>query len=176
MGETLLFYVFSAAAIGTSAMVIGQRNPMYSVLLLVASFGMMSGLYVLLDAPFIAVTQIVVYAGALMVLFLFVVMLLNRPSEDDGDWDVAHPLKRPGMARLGAGLATLLVVQLAWALLRTNRLQDAVNGTSDGSSASVRTIGRVLFQDYTFAFEATSVLILVALVGGVYLANREESR
>jgi NADH-quinone oxidoreductase subunit J len=174
MGETLLFYVFSAAAIVTSAMVIGQRNPMYSVLLLVASFGMSSGLYVLLDAPFIAVTQIVVYAGALMVLFLFVVMLLNRPNEDEGDWDTAHPLKRPGMARFGVALAALLVVQLVWALLRTRGMQDAVSSTGDGGS--VRTIGRVLFQDYTFAFEATSILILVALVGGVYLANREEGQ
>jgi NADH-quinone oxidoreductase subunit J len=174
MGETLLFYVFSAAAIVTSAMVIGQRNPMYSVLLLVASFGMMSGLYVLLDAPFIAVTQIVVYAGALMVLFLFVVMLLNRPNEDEGEWDAAHPLRRPGMARLGLGLAALLTIQLVWALLRTRGLQESVATTGDGGS--VRTIGRVLFQDYTFAFEATSILILVALVGGVYLANREEGQ
>jgi NADH-quinone oxidoreductase subunit J len=157
MGETLLFYVFSAAAIVTSAMVIGQRNPMYSVLLLVASFGMMSGLYVLLDAPFIVV-----------------VMLLNRPSEDEGDWDMAHPLKRPGMARFGVGLAALLIVQLVWALLRTRGMQEAVSSTGDGGS--VRTIGRVLFQDYTFAFEATSILILVALVGGVYLANREEGQ
>ncbi|MGE0394390.1 MAG: NADH-quinone oxidoreductase subunit J [Vicinamibacterales bacterium] len=174
MGETLLFYVFSAAAIVTSAMVIGQRNPMYSVLLLVASFGMMSGLYVLLDAPFIAVTQIIVYAGALMVLFLFVVMLLNRPNEDEGDWDAAHPLRKPGMARFGAGLGVLLIVQIVWALLRTRGLQESVGHTGDGGS--VRAIGRVLFQDYTFAFEATSILILVALVGGVYLANREDGQ
>lgn len=175
MGETLLFYLFSAAAIGTSAMVIGQRSPMYSVLLLVASFGMMSGLYVLLDAPFIAVTQIVVYAGALMVLFLYVVMLLNRPGEDEGDWDAAHPLRKPGLARFGAGLALVLIAQLAWALVRTRGLQEPVSGAG-GDGGSVRTIGRVLFQDYTFAFEATSILILVALVGGVYLANREEER
>ncbi len=175
MGETLLFYVFSAAAIATSAMVIGQRNPMYSVLLLVASFGMISGLYVQLDAPFVAVTQIVVYAGALMVLFLYVVMLLNRPNEDEGEWDAAHPLKRPGMARFGVGLAALLVAQLVYALARTRVLQDAV-GAEPETTSSVRTIGRVMFQDYTFAFEATSILILVALVGGVYLANREDGQ
>lgn len=173
MAETLLFYVFSAAAIVTSALVIGQRNPMYSVLLLVASFGMISGLYVQLDAPFVAVTQIVVYAGALMVLFLYVVMLLNRPNEDDGEWDAAHPLKRPGMARFGALLAGLLVVQLVYALLRTRPLQDAV---AAGDAGSVKAIGRVMFQDYAFAFEATSVLILVALVGGVFLAQREEGQ
>lgn len=175
MGETLLFYAFSGAAIVASAMVIFQRNPMYSVLLLVASFGMISGLYVQLDAPFIAVTQIVVYAGALMVLFLYAVMLLNRPNEDAGDWDAAHPLKEPGMARVGVGLGALLVVQLVYALTRTGRLDEAV-GAGVGDVGSVRAIGRIMFQDYAFAFEATSVLILVALVGGVYLANREDGR
>ena len=78
----ILFYVFAAVAVGASLLVIAQRNPIYSVLLLIASFGALSGLYVMLDAPFVAVIQIVVYAGAIMVLFLFVVMLLNAPQED----------------------------------------------------------------------------------------------
>src|SRR6266571_755009 len=77
MTETAAFYLFGAIAIGASVLVIGQRNPIYSVLLLIASFGALSGLYVLLDAPFVAVTQIIVYAGAIMVLFLFVVIMLN---------------------------------------------------------------------------------------------------
>ncbi len=175
MGETLLFYVFSGLAILTSAMVIGQRNPMYSVLLLVASFAMISGLYVQLDAPFIAVTQIVVYAGALMVLFLFVVMLLNDPREDAADWEKTHPLRGSGLARFGALLALVLVVQVAYALLRTPTVSGDVNGTVGADVvSSVRTIGQVMFTDYMFAFEATSLLILVALVGGVYLAQREE--
>lgn len=175
MGETLLFYVFSGLAILTSAMVIGQRNPMYSVLLLVASFAMISGLYVQLDAPFIAVTQIVVYAGALMVLFLFVVMLLNDPREDAADWEKTHPLRGSGLARFGALLSLVLVVQLAYALLRTPTVSGDVKGTATAEAvSSVRTIGQVMFTDYMFAFEATSLLILVALVGGVYLAQREE--
>ena len=78
----MLFYLFGAVAIVASLLVIAQRNPIYSVLLLIASFGALSGLYVLLDAPFVAVIQIIVYAGAIMVLFLFVVMLLNAPHED----------------------------------------------------------------------------------------------
>ena len=81
-----LFYVFAAVAVMASLLVIAQRNPIYSVLLLIASFGALSGLYVLLDAPFVAVTQIIVYAGAIMVLFLFVVMLLNAPHEET-DYD-----------------------------------------------------------------------------------------
>ena len=87
MPETLSFYVLSGLAVLASALVVGQRNPMYSVLLLIASFGALAGLYIQLDAPFVAVAQIIIYAGAIMVLFLFVVMLLNAPQEDAADWE-----------------------------------------------------------------------------------------
>ena len=126
MPETFVFYAFSALAIGASALVIGQRNPMYSVLLLIASFGALSGLYIQLDAPFVAVAQIIIYAGAIMVLFLFVVMLLNAPREDAAEWDRSHPLRHPNIGRFGALLATLLVVQLAWALAKVNELDTPV--------------------------------------------------
>jgi len=173
----VLFYVFGAVAVLTSALVIGQGNPMYSVLLLVASFGAISGLYVLLDAPFLAVIQIIVYAGAIMVLFLYVVMLLNAPQEDAGEWDRLHPLREPGAARLGAVLATLLVVQLAWALSKTSGIRRAIGDDDSGPLvSSVAEIGRVMFTDYTFAFEATSLLILVAMVGAILLARREGER
>ena len=82
MPEIITFYLFAALTVVASALVIGQRNPMYSVMLLIVSFGALSGLYVLLDAPFTAVTQIIIYAGAIMVLFLFVVMLLNAQREE----------------------------------------------------------------------------------------------
>src|SRR4051812_8632461 len=118
MPESILFYVWSALAIGASALVVGQRNPMYSVLLLIASFGALAGLYIQLDAPFVAVAQIIIYAGAIMVLFLFVVMLLNAPQEDAAEWDRSHPLRQTGVTRFGMLLAGLLIVQLAWALLR----------------------------------------------------------
>ena len=98
MPETILFYLFSGVAVVASALVIGQRNPMYSIILLIASFGALSGLYIQLDAPFVAVAQVIVYAGAIMVLFLFVVMLLNAPKEDAAEWDRTHPLRRPGIA------------------------------------------------------------------------------
>src|SRR5437870_4286281 len=110
------FYLFAAIAVGASLLVIAQRNPVYSVLLLIGSFGALSGLYVLLDAPFVAVIQIIVYAGAIMVLFLFVVMLLNAPHEDTEYDERVHPLLRPGPMRFGATLALLLVVELLWAL------------------------------------------------------------
>src|SRR3990170_7647198 len=149
MSEALVFYFLAGLAIMASALVIGQRNPMYSVLLLIASFGALAGLYIQLDAPFVAVAQIIIYAGAIMVLFLFVVMLLNAPQEDAAEWDQLHPLRKPGMARWGALLAGLLIVQLTWALMRVAELEQGV-GSRAGSEtvSSVRELGRVLFTDH----------------------------
>ena len=160
-----------------SALVIGQRNPMYSIMLLIVSFGALSALYIQLDAPFVAMAQIIVYAGAIMVLFLFVVMLLNAPQEDAAGWDRTHPLRRSGVGRFGALLAGLLIVQMVWALARASGTATAVGSRGDVAAIrSVRAVGRVLFTDYMFAFEATSVLILVAMVGAVLLAAREGGR
>jgi NADH-quinone oxidoreductase subunit J len=176
-GDLALFYVFAAVAVGTSLLVIGQRNPIYSVLLLIASFGALAGLYVLLDAPFVAVTQIIVYAGAIMVLFLFVVMLLNAPREEPIDPD---PLIEPQGARwFGALLALVLLVELGWAVARSAR--SAFSPASFDASrveqlSSVRYIGQVLYTDYAFAFEVTSILILVAMVGAVLLARRHDEK
>jgi NADH-quinone oxidoreductase subunit J len=165
-----LFYIFGAVAVLASLLVIGQRNPIYSVLLLIASFGALSGLYVLLDAPFVAVAQIIIYAGAIMVLFLFVVMLLNAPHEETEHDEKIHPLRRPGPMRLGAVLAVALLVELLWALTRTGGEPTAFGATA---VSSVRAIGRTLFTDYAFQFEVTSVLILIAMVGAVVLARRD---
>ena len=171
------FYLFAAVAVIASLLVIAQRNPIYSVLLLIASFGALSGLYVLLEAPFVAVIQIIVYAGAIMVLFLFVVMLLNAPHEDT-DQDLergAVPGNRllapPGIRNVGAGLAMLLAAELWWALTKNGGESGAFPGAA---VTSVAAIGRSLFTDYAFPFEVTSVLILVAMVGAVVLARREQ--
>ena len=167
----ILFYAFAAVAVGASLLVIAQRNPIYSVLLLIASFGALSGLYVMLDAPFVAVIQIVVYAGAIMVLFLFVVMLLNAPHEETEEDERRHVVIHRGPGRLGGLLAVALVFELVWALSR-----GADTGPfAGGSTSSVAAIGRLLFTDYAFAFEVTSVLILVAMVGAVILAQRERA-
>jgi NADH-quinone oxidoreductase subunit J len=169
--HAILFWVMAAVAVLASLLVIGQRNPMYSVLLLIASFGALAGLYVLLGAPFVAAIQIIIYAGAIMVLFLFVVMLLNVPTEDPIPGHPLRLLTGAGPRRFGAVLSAALVVELAWAL---RRLQGAA--LPDGATtpaSTVHDIGVKLFRDYAFAFEATSVLILVAMVGAIILARKE---
>ena len=111
-----------------SLFVVAQGNPMHSVMLLIASFGALAGPYVLLDAPFTAVTQIIIYAGAIMVLFLFVVMLLNVPREDAGA--AASALLGPTGMRFGVVLSVLLGVEVIWALSRI--------GTAEFSGAARR--------------------------------------
>ena len=173
--NTVLFYLFGVLAVGTSLLVIGQRNPIYSVLLLIASFGALSGLYILLDSPFAAVTQIIVYAGAIMVLFLFTVMLLNVPREDAAEWYRSHPLYKPGARRLGGALAGLLLLELVWAVWHVSTRQESgIKDVAVGSVSSVAAIGRSIFTDYAFPFEVTSILILAAMVGAVILARREQ--
>jgi NADH-quinone oxidoreductase subunit J len=169
MLETLPFWIFAALAVISSLLVVGQRNPMYSVMLLIVSFGALSGLYVLLDAPFTAVTQIIIYAGAIMVLFLFVVMLLNAPREEPQP--VFAAAIGPTGRRFGALLSALLAVQIVWALTQLG--MGWFQGDVVSSVSSVRNIGRSLFTDHAFAFEVTSILILVAMVGAVVLARRE---
>ncbi len=164
------FYLFGTVAVAASLLVIAQRNPIYSVLLLIVSFGALSGLYVLLDAPFVAVAQIIVYAGAIMVLFLFVVMLLNAPQEETERDARAHLGRGSDPMRFGALLALALVAELAWAL--TRGWESGRFGR--GAVSSVAALGRSLFTDYAFQFEVTSVLILVAMVGAVVLARRED--
>jgi NADH-quinone oxidoreductase subunit J len=163
------FWVFAAVSVSASLLVVGQRNPMYSVLLLIVSFGALSGLYILLDAPFVAAIQIIIYAGAIMVLFLFVVMLLNVPTEDPPTGYHARLLGGAGPRRIGAALSGILVIELAWALSRLS----AAPLPSDAKAPAVYDIGTRLFHEYAFAFEATSVLILVAMVGAIILARRE---
>ena len=162
------FYAFGAIAVVASLLVIVQHNPIYSVLLLIASFGALSGLYVLLDAPFVAVIQIIVYAGAIMVLFLFVVMLLNAPREEAEEGRL-RGLVAPGVRGMGGLLALALVVELSWALTKNGGESGRFPA---GSVTSVAAIGRLLFREYAFPFEVTSILILVAMVGAVVLARR----
>jgi NADH-quinone oxidoreductase subunit J len=160
--DAILFYVFGAFALAGAVVVVAQRNPLYSAFALVVVLCSLSGIYALLEAPFIAVLQIIVYAGAIMVLFLFVLMLLNVRRED----------RRPETRTLkivALGLVVLLVVQVG-AVLTAAGLP-AGTAPLDGSVAGV---ARTLFsREYLYVFEATSVLILSALVGAVALAKKD---
>ena len=167
--NTISFYVFAAIAILASLGVVGQRNPMHSVMLLIVSFGALAGLYVLLDAPFTAVTQIIIYAGAIMVLFLFVVMLLNAHTEED----IPKAMVGPRALRFGVLLSLLLVLEVVTALSKFGYtfFSDDPGVVTDVSS--VTNIGRQLFTTHAFAFEVTSILILVSMVGAVVIAGRK---
>lgn len=169
--DLLLFYLFAAITVVGALAVIGQRNPVYSVMAIVGSFCGLSGLYVLLEAPFVAVVQIIIYAGAILVLFLFTVMLLNASREDGAEWDRTHPYYRPGPTRVGAVMAVVLLGQLAWAV---TKIGGGVGvGEEQPAASSVRLLGRVLFTDYMFAFEVTSILIIAGMVGAVVLAGKK---
>jgi NADH-quinone oxidoreductase subunit J len=167
--SAIAFYIFAAIAVAASLGVVGQRNPMYSVMLLITSFGALAALYVLLDAPFTAVTQIIIYAGAIMVLFLFVVMLLNVAAEERPIGPQARLLGGAGPRRFGAVLSAVFVGQMAIALVALR----AAPFAPDRAPTAVYDIGIRLFREHAFAFEATSVLILVALVGAIILARKE---
>jgi len=167
----MLFYLFAAVAVVASLLVISQRNPIYSAFALIVTLCSLSAIYGLLGSPFIAVLQVVVYAGAIMVLFLFVIMLLN--------------LGRPGPSDIKGPVGILIAVLLAGAMLLQLRtvsdspLPEAVRLPA-GSLAAVQQqqgiVGSVagpLFETYLIPFEIASVLLLAAIVGAVVLAKRK---
>jgi NADH-quinone oxidoreductase subunit J len=167
MMDKIAFYILGGIAILSSLGVIGQRNPMHSVMLLILSFGAFAGLYVLLDAPFSAVTQIIIYAGAIMVLFLFVVMLLNAHTEDD----MVPATVGPRTLKVGVLLSIVLSGEVAWALMRIGQSGFSTDPGTVSSVSSVAHIGAALYTSYSFAFEVTSILILVSMVGAVVIAG-----
>jgi NADH-quinone oxidoreductase subunit J len=157
-----LFYLFAALAVGSALVVVGQRNPTYSAFALIVTLCSLSVLYGLLGSPFIAALQVIVYAGAIMVLFLFVLMLLDVQSEAQG------PRESRAFRGMAIALGALLVAQVGSALLAVRRLP------APGFEASTEKVARMLFSaPFLYAFEASSILILAALVGAVALARKE---
>jgi NADH-quinone oxidoreductase subunit J len=172
--ELALFFLFAAVVTLSSLAVVLSHNPMHSVLLLIVSFLGLAALYIQLDSPFAAVTQIIVYAGAIIVLFLFVVMLLNAPREDQPTpYGPSYASLSSGPRKVFVVLSAVMVVELMWALSSLGTRLIQVDPQTQATVSSVRQIGISIFTDYTFAFEATSVLILVAMVGAVVLAKRK---
>jgi NADH-quinone oxidoreductase subunit J len=172
--EQALFYLFAAVVGLSSLAVVLSRNPMHGVLLLIVSFLGLAALYIQLDSPFAAVTQIIVYAGAIIVLFLFVVMLLNAPREDVATpYGPSYVSLTTGPRKVFVALSAAMVVELIWALSSLGTRPIPLDPQTAARVSSVRQIGIGLFTDHSFAFEVTSVLILVAMVGAVVLAKRK---
>ena len=169
MLETILFAFFALTAIFCAFGVVFHKNPVHCALLLVGVLLSLSGLFILLSAQFIAALQVIVYAGAIMVLFLFVLMLLNFRQDPD--------VLTPGAAKgFGFLFGLLVMVELLWTALSPN------GGEGGGLPAapplpadfgSPAAIGKILYTTWLFPFEITSILLLVAVVGAVVLAKRK---
>jgi NADH-quinone oxidoreductase subunit J len=149
-------------AVAGAINLIAQRHPIHSALSLIVVMVALAGEYLLLGAEFIAAVQIIVYAGAIMVLFVFVIMLLNAGVEERTN--LSH------IARfLGLPVAAVLLAELAWAVRRGSEAA----GVVPAGAVSTRDLSTLLFHEYAFPFELTSVLILVAIMGAIALAKRE---
>ena len=160
--QIAIFLILAAVAVAGAVSLILQRYPIHSALSLIVVMVALAGLYLLQGAEFIAAVQIIVYAGAIMVLFVFVIMLLNAGEEERTN------LSR--MARfVGVPLSVVFLAEVAFSIGRaTSRLSTAAVTT-----VSTRELSSLLFRDYVFPFELTSFLILIALLGALVLARRE---
>ena len=158
----VVFVFLSVLCIGSVAAMIVSRNQAHNALFLVVAFSSLGGLFGLLDAPFAAVVQVLVYAGAIMVLFLFAIMMFNLRRDE--------PAARKKLRTvLAAGAGILLLVELAIAGRRLFQ-----GGGAPAAGGDIAGLGRLLFTDYLYAFEITSLLILAALVGALALAGPKE--
>ncbi len=160
-----LFILFGGLAIGCAISLIAQRNPLYSAISLVGVFGSLACLYVLLAAPFIAAVQIIVYAGAIMVLVVFVIMLLNVEEETH------RPIRLGYLLFLAVLLGAVLFGEAVF-MLTIGGMTQVAPAAASGDVGLTTSIGTGLFTEYLLPFEITSVLILMALVGAITLARQ----
>ena len=171
MGEAIAFYTIAAFILGFALLVVSTKNTVHSVLFLVLNFLFVAALYVMLGAQFLAVIQVLVYAGGIVVLYLFVVMLVNlkRPPESHRD-----PHRR---TRLGLGLAAAVLVELvaivAYGYAQPAAPPVAAAGSAIAVSANTEQVGWLLYTNYLIPFEVASMLLLVAMIGAIVLAKRE---
>ena len=170
MGQAIAFYTLSAFILGFAVMVVSTRNTVHSVLFLVLNFLFVAALYVQLRAEFLAVIQVLVYAGGIVVLYLFVVMLVNlkRPPEAHED-----PHRR---TRLGFGLSVAILIELgAIATYTSTRPVPAAGRAATPLAGNTEQVGWLLYTSYLIPFEIASMLLLVAMIGAIVLAKRELS-
>jgi len=169
MAETALFAVLAVVTVVTAILVIVQRNPVASAIFLIITLFSLAGIYLLLNAQFIAVIQVLVYAGAIMVLFLFVIMLLNLEREK-------KIIPRHRMQKVfGVFLGIILLAQIG--MVFNSVLLEGSKGTFPpekvAALGNTQVVARLLFTDYLLPFEITSVLLLVAIIGAIVLAKRQ---
>ena len=167
MIETLFFYLFAGVTCLAGLMVISSRNPVHSVLFLILAFFNSAGLFVLLGAEFLAMLLVVVYVGAVAVLFLFVVMML----------DINFAELRDGFQRympLGLGVGGLLLVEILFVFFNHEELPENVNLLSEVSNT--RALGRVLYTDYIYLFQVAGLILLVAMIGAITLTLRRREQ
>jgi NADH-quinone oxidoreductase subunit J len=169
MIETALFVVLAVATVVAAILVILQRNPVNSAIFLIVTFFCLAGIYLLLQAEFVAIIQVLVYAGAIMVLFLFVIMLLNLEKEQK--LVATHRLQKIVGVLLGAILLFQIGVIFKSALLEGAKGNFPAERVAAAGNTQV--VARLLFTDFLLPFEITSVLLLVAIVGAIVLAKRE---
>jgi NADH-quinone oxidoreductase subunit J len=161
----ILFFILSGLAVFSAIMVLISKNPVHSVLWLVGVFFAISGHYVLLNAQFLAIVNMIVYAGAIMVLFLFVIMLINLNAE-------AEPRKHLWMKLAGAISGGCLLLMLVSLVRQTNELNGKKAMMMEGNIGLIGNLGKALFSDYVVPFEITSVLFLSAMVGAVVIGKK----
>jgi NADH-quinone oxidoreductase subunit J len=161
----ILFYALSAFALVSAVMVLTSKNPIHSVLWLILVFFAISGHYILLNAQFLAIVNIIVYAGAIMVLFLFVIMLINMKHDSEPQKKLL--VKFIGVIAGGSFLS--LLVALA---KQTSQIEGKTVLLNEGSIGLIHPLGKALFSDYVVPFEISSVLFLSAMVGAVIIGKK----
>jgi NADH-quinone oxidoreductase subunit J len=164
--EQVFFFYFALVIAAASVLVVALRNPIYSALALLIMFFHVAGLYVTLHAEFLAAVQIIVYAGAILVLYLFVVMLLNLRQDD------RYHRQWPMAGIVGATLvieAIILTVMKGW----TSPVVPTGTETTVGATTNAGAIGDVLYSTYLFPFEVASLILLVAMIGAIILAKKD---
>ncbi len=167
MGNPILFLILAAVAVIAAVMMVRSRNAIYSALFLVLNFVTIAVLYLILNAPFIAMVQITVYAGAIMVLFLFVIMLLGAEKLQ------GFEESSKGQLWIAAFLAVVLIATFAVALIQGD---PSSSGAVAGLDSSPSNLGLHLFKAYVFPFELTGVLLLAAMIGVVVLSRNSAKR
>ncbi|MGH2527742.1 MAG: NADH-quinone oxidoreductase subunit J [Actinomycetota bacterium] len=168
--DHIVFWVFGPISVGSAVAVLFQRNAVHSALFLIVNFFTLAVFYLVLGAPFLFAVQIIVYAGAIMVLFLFVIMLLGV----DRDESLVERLRgqRPTAILLGLGLAAEIFVAVRASLGLAKGPADFDQVVNEGGNAEA--LSRVLFRDYFLPFEVTSILLIVAAVAAMVLAQKRE--